>query len=262
VKPEQVAADVLKCDANQLRSERIKRGLTNESWRVQGGEHDVIVRISTADEHALQLDRVSEARVLNIVEQAGIGPQVLWCAPQSRLLITRTLPGRDWDEQAAREPRNIVRLAAVMRRLHALPVTADIRAIDLVAVLRGYWSELDAQSNEPEEQHVEQRAHALQLAQASTVEAHHCLCHTDLHHFNIVDNGERLWILDWEYAGIGDPYFDLASVCCWHQYDAVLCRALLLEYFGEVSAQSELRLAAMCWLFDYIKELWFAVRGQ
>jgi thiamine kinase len=262
VKPEQVAAEVLKCDASQLHSERIKRGLTNESWRVQGGGHDVIVRISTADEHALQLDRLSEARVLSIVEQAGIGPQVLLCAPQSRLLVTQTLPGHDWDEQAAREPSNIVRLAALMRRLHALPVAAGIRTIDLVAMLRGYWLELDAQPHHLNEQQVQQRTHALQLAQALPLEVQQCLCHTDLHHFNIVDNGERLWILDWEYAGIGDPYFDLASVCCWHRYDAALRHALLLEYFDEVSEQSELRLAAMCWLFDYIKELWFAVRGQ
>lgn len=262
MKPEKIAADVLQCAVDQLRSERIKRGLTNESWRVQGGGQDVIVRVSTADEHALQLDRISEARVLSIVEQAGIGAQVLLCAPQSRLLITQTLPGRDWDEQAAREPRNIGRLAAVMRRLHALPVIADIRTVDLVAVLRGYWSELDAKPHELNEQQLQQRTHALQLAQMSPLEAQRCLCHTDLHHFNIVDNGERLWLLDWEYAGIGDPYFDLASVCCWHHYDASLRRVLLLEYFGEVSSQRESRLAAMCWLFDYIKELWFAVRGQ
>lgn len=259
--PEQAAAQVLKCDPDQLRSERIKRGLTNQSWRVQGNGHDVVVRISTADERALQLNRLSEAHILYLVEQAAIGPQVLWCAPQSRLLITQTLPGRDWEAHEARELRNIARLAAVIRRLHALPVTSDIHSIGLVAALHGYWSELDAAPHELTEPESQRRIHALQLAQASDAQAERCLCHTDLHHFNIVDNGERLWILDWEYAGIADPYFDLASVCCWHQYDAGLRRCLLLEYCGEFTEYHAARLEQMCWLFDYIKELWFAVRA-
>lgn len=259
--PTQAAAAVLKCDDAELHAERIKRGLTNESWRVRGGGHDVIVRLSTADEQALQLDRRSEAHVLKLVEQAGIGAEVVWCAPESRLLITRTLPGRDWEEHQAREPRNIARLAAVLRHLHALPFTNDIHRIELRAVLQGYWQALEPTRQDASLRDAERRAHALQLAQAADARALRCLCHTDLHHFNIVDDGHRLWILDWEYAGIGDPYFDLASLCCWHRYDAALRRTLVLEYFGEASAQDLQRLEQMCGLFDYIKELWFAVRA-
>lgn len=256
--PEQAAAKVLQCDAGQLSSERIKRGLTNQSWRVQGCGYDVVVRLSTADEHALQIDRLREARVLKQVEHAGIGPEILWCAPQDRLLITRTLPGHSWEEHEAREPHNIKRLAVLLRRLHTLPIASDIPNIELTAVLRNYWTELELGQSEPI--HDPRRARALQIARISDAQTRRCLCHTDLYHFNIIDNGERLWIIDWEYAGIGDPYFDLASVCCWHHYDAALRRQLLREYFGEVDEQSVAQLEQMCWLFDYIKELWFAVR--
>ena len=70
----------------------------------------------------------------------------------------------------------------------------------------------------------------------------------------------RLWLLDWEYAGIGDPLFDLASVCCYHEYDERLREQLLQAYRGSV-VQSELqRLEQMCWLFNYIKTLWMQVR--
>lgn len=256
----QAVAEVLGCVVSELRCERVKRGLTNESWRVRGCGHDVVVRLSTADEHALQIDRRSEVLVLRLVEQAGIGPQVVHCAPESHLLITRTLPGRDWEERDTREPRNVARLAEVLRRLHALPVTEDIRRIELARVLQGYWSEL---ANKREFTHDARRhEQALHLAQALNAQAQRCLCHTDLHHFNIIDAGERLWILDWEYAGVGDLYFDLASVCCWHHYDTALRRLLLEEYFGEVGERHLLRLEQACRLFDYIKELWFAVRAM
>jgi len=256
----QLAADVLGVDTSELYAERIKRGLTNESWRVRGGGHDVIVRISTVDEHALQLDRVSEANVLRIVEQAGIGAAVLKCEPQARLLITRALPGRDWDAEQASVRTNISRLATLIKRLHALPLHQGIHRIALTDALRGYWSELDAKGLLQSEQQLQRRNYALHVAQSSDREPWRCLCHTDLHHYNIVDNGEQLWIVDWEYAGIGDLYFDLASFCCWHRFDNELRRTLLLDYFGEANEQMMLRLEQMCWLFDYIKELWFAVR--
>lgn len=256
----QAVAEVLGCAVGELHSERVKRGLTNESWRVRGCGHDVVVRLSTADEHALQIDRRSEARVLRLVEQAGIGAQVVHCAPEAHLLITRTLPGRDWEERDTREPRNIARLAAVLRRLHALPVAEDIRRIELTRVLQGYWLALADKREFTRD--TQRHAQALHLAQAFDAQAQRCLCHTDLHHFNIIDNGERLWIVDWEYAGVGDVYFDLASMCCWHRHDAELRRLLLEEYFGEAGEQALLRLEQACRLFDYIKELWFAVRAM
>lgn len=259
--PEQIAAQVLHCAVEGLRGERIKRGLTNQSWRVQGGGHDVIVRLSNTDEHALQLDRNSETQVLRIVEHADIGPRVITCEPQRRVLITHTLPGHEWSAEQAREPANVSRLAALMRRLHALPVASGIQTIDLVASLRGYWTELETRSDGWPRDSAPDRARALQFAQASNTYELRCLCHTDLHHFNIIDDGEQLRVVDWEYAGIGDPFFDLASVCCWHQYNVALRRRLLREYFGEVSNWQLVRLDQMCWLFDYIKELWFAVRG-
>lgn len=257
--PELHAAAALRCDPTQLHSERIKRGLTNQSWRVQGAGHDVIVRISTADEHALQLNRVSEAHILDVVQHAGIGAKVIRCDPTARVLITQTLPGHEWTEAQACDANNIVRLATLLRRLHALPVDRDVQSIGLFASLHGYWSELTANSIEFNDDST-QRERALRIAQASDAVLSRCLCHTDLHHFNIIDNGERLWIVDWEYAGSGDAYFDLASVCCWHDYDVELQRALLNAYLGASDDRQLLRLQELCWLFDYIKALWFAVR--
>jgi hypothetical protein len=182
----------------------------------------------------------------------------------------------------------------------------------LVATLKGYWRLLGQQENEK----------ALSIANESDHQVLRCLCHNDVHHLNLVDDGSRLWLLDWEYAAIGDPYFDLASVCCYHNFNAEQ-RSMLLDFYTRMAVArttpemptyeasssppsrgrdrergrclnentdcspsprrspiegegvrrygderphdhslliDHARLNRMCWLFDYIKDLWFAAR--
>ena len=82
-----------------------------------------------------------------------------------------------------------------------------------------------------------------------------------MHHLNLLGTARRLWLLDWEYAGVGDPLFDLAAVCCYHDYDAALRAQVLQAYYGELSSARSLRLQRLCWLFDYIRSLWLSVRA-
>lgn len=260
MRPEDIAAEVLGVNANRLHATRIKGGLTNESWCVEGAADAVVVRISTADEHALQLNRHSEVAVLPVVEQAGIGAQILLCEPQRRLLVTRKLAADTLTLEALREPAVIKMLAAVLRHLHALTAPAAVQHSDLHAILQGYWHSLDALAlPNLVEMHARQRA--LEIASESAQAFPRCLCHNDVHHLNLLSNQQQLWLLDWEYAGIGDPFFDLAAVCCYHNYDAALRDQLLLAYGGVAGQKNSERLQRMCWLFDYIKALWLAVRN-
>ena len=257
------AAQLWRVAPSTLTAVRIKHGLTNESFSITGGPEDVVVRISITDEHALQLDRTSEEIVLDLVEQAGIGAAVLLCNPQARVLITRQLPGRTLQLAELSSEQNIARLAQLLRQLHSLPVPATVQTIDLTTVLHGYWNELDAvltSDNQYDNQQIQQRQLALEVAAESALQPRRCLCHNDVHHLNLIDNDERLWLLDWEYAGIGDPYFDLASVCCYHDFNESQRNWLLTHYAAAAFPTDQARLQRMCWLFDYIKALWFAVR--
>lgn len=256
--PVEVAAEVLCVPREGLRADRIKGGLTNESWCVQAAHTAVVVRISTVDEHALQLNRQSETQVLSLVQQAGIGAEVLLCAPQRRLLVTRKLNAETLSFAAMHDAAVIDQVAQLLRRLHALAAPASVQHSDLPAVLRGYWRSLDTQGAQPND--AAARARALDIANESARCALRCLCHNDVHHLNLMSDGRRLWLLDWEYAGIGDPFFDLAAVCCYHTYDDALRRHLLHAYFGQLISEDSERLQRMCWLFDYIKHLWLAVR--
>ena len=255
--PARVAAEVLGCDAALLRATRIKGGLTNESWRIDSPETTVVVRISTVDEYALQLDRANEAIVLKLVEQAGIGAEVLLCAPDRRLLVTRCLPAQTLAMEHLRETDTVQKVAELLRSLHTLSVPASVQTVNLLSVLHGYWATLDVRQTVCD---AYLRTQASDYALESVQAGECCLCHHDVHHLNLMSDGSRLWLLDWEYAGLGDPLFDLASICCYHEYDDQLRDQLLRAYRGRVIDAELQRLQRMCWLFDYIKALWVQVR--
>jgi thiamine kinase len=258
ISPEALAARALGVDERALlASERIKHGLTNDSWRVRTRDAVVIVRMGRVPEAVLQIDRASEARVLQAVAAAGIGAEVLLCDPARQWLVTRDL-GEPWREAQAHEPQNIRRLAEVLRRLHALPVPAGVRRVDLLETLRGYLRTLEDRGQSPDAAERERGEQAAVLLQENAMV---CLCHNDVHHLNVVDDG-TLRLIDWEYSGVGTPWFDLASLCVYHGFTSAERELLLESYFSQRPMNALARLELACWLFDYIRRLWMVVRAD
>lgn len=240
--------------------EPIKHGLTNQSWLVYTGADTVVVRISAADERKLRIDRRSEALILKAVAAAGIGPPVLLCDPERRVLVTRYL-GPTWSIEQARSDPEIVRLAHLLRRLHDLDLPAGIAFVDLASTVDGYLRTLDERGASSGLTVRSVRECAAAMAQELGRNALVRLCHNDVHHWNIVDGG-GLRLLDWEYAGAGDPFFDLSSVCVYHRYDQEQREWLLRAYAPANDASDWHRLELACWLFDYVRDLWMAVREE
>lgn len=256
--PAQVAAVALDLGAGAIRSiEPIKHGLTNRSWLVTTDADRVVVRISNQSEADLQIDRNSEAAVLRLVARTDIGPEVLRADLGHGVLVTRYL-GATWSERDALLPENIDRLAVLLRRLHALDTPPGVRVVDLAATVHGYLRTLAERGirSELTSQSLRECADetALQLREGSRP----CLCHNDVHHLNVVE-GASLRLIDWEYAGVGEPLFDLASVCVYHGYRRSQRERLLSAYAASSEAVSWQRLELACWLFDYIRDLWLAV---
>lgn len=308
--PAALAAKALGIDAAAISSvEPIKHGLTNESWLVRSEREAVVVRLSHRAENALQIDRLSEARILAAVAAAGIGPPVLLSDPARHVLVTRYL-GETWGVRDALEPDNIDRLAILLRRLHRLEVPVGIRRIDLLDTVDGYVRTLQMHAGKGALDSATMRARAHRIARTLRARSFQCLCHNDVHHLNIVgmsagragidavgrpeseaeDPGTRalrahgpdrqridmpdpadayaaegshvaLRLIDWEYAGLGEPLFDLASVCVSHGYSAAQRERLLASYATcRPAAGLARRLELACWLFEYVRDLWLAVR--
>lgn len=261
IDPAVIAADILRADRDAIAPpERLKHGLTNESWLVTVGDAAVVVRLSNHESDALQIDRRSEALVLQAVADAGIGAPVLCCDPARHLLVTQHLAGRTWSIRDARMPENIERLMRLLQALHAMPPPMGVRRVDLRQVVTGYWNTLMARGLSANAGSPKVRERARDFIGELEADADLCLCHNDVHHLNVIDTHGRLRLVDWEYAGIGDRYFDLAAVCCYHAFSDASRRELLTAYLGHHSTAAFDRLQRMCWVFNYIRDLWFAVR--
>jgi thiamine kinase len=257
--PAVIAASALRVDLDAITAvERIKHGLTNESWLVRTSADAVVVRVSNAAEDALQIDRQSEAAILTVASAAGIGAPVLLCDPANHVLVTRYL-GETWTLADASRGDNLVRLAATLRRLHRIEIPAGVRRVELLASVEGYLSTLDQWGvrGALTEQSVRDRAREAARTLDETSVA--SLCHNDVHYLNIVDSGE-LRLIDWEYAGAGERCFDLASACVYHGYDKRLRDGFLSAYYARPDDAAVRRLELACGLFEYIRDLWMAVR--
>lgn len=237
--------------------ERIKHGLTNDSWLVRTDAGVFVVRHSNTAEDSLQINRRSEALILETVARSDIGPQVVCCDPARHLLVTR-YAGPTWTDAQATEAANIARVGVLLRRLHALQPPRDIQVVDLATVIHGYLQTLDRHGAAAPSTQL--RARADQIAAFLRAEPELRLCHNDIHALNIVDDG-NLRLIDWEYAGLGERLFDLASICVYHRFTKSQREHLLGSYLDGPSTNAWHRLELCCWLFDYIRDLWSAVRG-
>ncbi len=105
------------------------------------------------------------------------------------------------------------------------------------------------------------RAQALQWPGPAGV-----VCHSDLHAMNLIEEDGSLILLDWEYAHVADPLWDLAGWCANNDFDAELQRDLLTRYSGSAPNLSQWqRFRSLLALYDYVCLLWsqlyLAVRG-
>jgi len=235
----------------------IRAGLSNHAWRVDHDGRGYFVRLGGSGSESLGVDRRSECHLLGAVSAAGLAPEVLVCDPGADLLVTRLVSGETWTRQATREAANLRRMGAALRHLHSLPLRPGIRRVGFAAQARFLESRLGAERcAHPALRRVAATAFDLLAGRESIVS----LCHNDLHHLNILDDGERLWLVDWEYGGCGDPLFDLASFLCQHQSTSEERQVLLSAYAGDAAISIDL-VEGACRAFDYVQWLWYRLRG-
>ncbi len=220
----------------------LEGGLTNSVWHVSAGGRAAVLKIDAERRCELFGTRCEEAFVQNRAAQAGLAPSVILA--DARIYLTEFVEGDVWTRKCFYRQENLQRIAAALKRLHALPLTG--RCFDASLAAKIY----------------QERASGLN---ADTIETctgiisrmgrpHHlCCCHNDLVAENIVAAPE-LMFLDWEYACDNDPFFDMATIVEHHELDDAQVTELLEAYFGSaqwrwrknLEEQRKLYLALLC----------------
>jgi thiamine kinase-like enzyme len=245
---------------NDAEISRVEGGLTNRSYRAADRTGDaVVVRLAGGKSELLSIDRRAECANARAAATTGVGPAVLFCDPDAGVSAVQWCDGRTLESKDLDDPRMLGRIAAACRTLHAGPRFAcdfDMLAVQrkylAVVLSRGFRLPPGYLDFAPQ---VEQIAAALAASPAPTLP-----CHNDLLAANIIDDGTRLWLIDYEYAGNNDPCFELGNIWSEAALERDRLEHLVTVYYGRARPERVARARLLALMSKYGWTLWAAIQ--
>jgi thiamine kinase-like enzyme len=255
VRPEEIAARVW--PGREHTAEPLGGGITNRNFLVEVDGVRYVIRIGGKDTALLGIDRRVEHEASLVAEKLGVGPEVVAFDEPNGYLVTRYIEGRVFPLEEIVRPENLRAVARTLRHIHDGPPIPG--RFDAFRVVEAYSSTAAARGVRVPDAYRD----ALELAQR--IEATRGLraprpCHNDLLNANFVDDGENVRIVDWEYAGMGDVFFDLANFAVNHGLDDEQKDVVLETYFGELRRQDRDALCLMRFMSDFREAMWGVVQ--
>ena len=243
----------------EARYEVLGGGITNHNAKVLlPGEPPYVLRVAGRDTELLGIDRKTEHEATLAAAALAVGPEVVRFVEPEGWLVTRFIEGATPPVELMREPDMLARVAAALRAFHDGPEISG--RFDSFRVVETYREiARDRGGTVPDEC---KWAHELS-AKIERVrgDASPKPCHNDLLNANFLDDGERLRIVDWEYAGMGDPFFDLANFSINHELGPEERESLLRAYSGEVRREDTRALELMRFMSDFREAMWGVVQS-
>ncbi len=169
------------------------------------------------------------------------------------MLVTRFIEGQSVRDHTVHDPVMLERIAQALRRIHQAGSIAS--AFSPFRVVEAYALTALRHGGRLPVAHERAQAVAVAIERALSPEPP-VLCHNDLLNANFIDDGVSIRIVDWEYAGMGDRFFDFGNFAVNHQLTEDDEASLLMAYFGRVAASQYARLRLMRLMSDYREAMW------
>ena len=218
------------CWQDEISISPLSGGMTNFNYRVDTNAQSYVVRLGDDDPVHL-ISRKNEIASSRAAYEIGLSPEIIHHQPGA--LVIRFIEGRVFEESDVRKKENLTRIVDNLRLLHhkAPPHFHDIPVMFWVfQILRHYhYLLLDSQSRY-KDQLAELEKIATKLEQSAGL-VNIVFGHNDLLAANFIDDGEKLWLIDFDYAGFNSPMFDLANLASNNDLNAELEIDMLEQYF-------------------------------
>jgi len=244
----------------EIRVAPIAAGLTNQNFRVEVQGTPYFVRLPGAWTDLLAVDRANELHNTRAAAQADVGPEVVAHDPESGALVLAWIDGRTMSNAAFQAPGMPARIAESLRQLHAgLRFRDDF---DMFRLTEYYLGVANQRSIRVPDGYREE------LPKVTLIEAAlvgrplpTVPCHNDLLAENYLDDGRKLWIVDYEYSGNNDPTFELGNTAQELGFDAARQEELCAAYFGEATPALLARMRLQMIMSDVGWTLWAAIQA-
>jgi thiamine kinase-like enzyme len=258
---EEAVAQIEDWKGREISIQPLSGGLTNSNYRVDVDEMPYFVRVPGESTELLAVNRENEYHNTKAAAQAGVAPRVLYYLPDSCVMVLEFLNGKTMSKEALNTPGMPTRMAQSIRRLHAGPrFLTDFNMFQLtdyylnlckervIRIPDGYRERLEA---------VEQIEQAMSVHPLETVP-----CNNDLLAENYLDDGNQLWLIDYEYSGNNDPTFELGNTCQEMQFNDDQIGEICIAYFGTASSNLIARMKLNMIMSDVGWGLWAAIQAR
>ncbi len=235
-------------------------GITNRNYKIETSDGQAyVLRVGGNDTRLLGIDRQIEYGCTLAASRVGVAPEPVAFLQPEGYIVTRFIPGAGLPAEAIGLPQNIRRVVGSVKKYHALDKFpgefSPFRVVEsYLPIAKHYKAPL------PEKMDwflaiAEEIERAFRIQPVSLT-----ACHNDLLNGNFIDDGHNIRILDWEYAGKGDPFFDLANFSAQHEFNPGQDETLLAEYFGQFTKAQFARQQLMKLMSDMREAMWAMVQ--
>ena len=238
---------------------QLEGGITNRNFRVNFGGTDYVVRLHGKRTEILGIDRTAECIANKAAAKLGMAPGVAAMFEEPACLVTLFVNGREMSADELRKPEALAEIGSDLRRFHesATDLPTDFDSFSLV---EEYAASGREHGSEPPEGYDDALEVAKRIEKAVRDQPTHerVPTHNDLLTANFLLDGDHVQLIDWEYAGMGDRWFDLGNFAVNNELDDDQEAQLLEAYFGEPPDE---RLIATLKLFRFMSDFREAMWG-
>jgi aminoglycoside phosphotransferase (APT) family kinase protein len=242
---------------------RLGSGLLNDTYRVDRGGRTFSMRVAAASSRVSRLDREWELEVLREAARRSLAPPLVCGDAERGFLVQEWVAGRPWPAASVREAANIARMADLLHRVHELPQPNPALVKRPRAWIEHYAAALTVAGLAAPAAPLAAAAADRLASLEALPEPSYVVCHSDLHLMNLLESplpasaSGSLTLLDWEYAHVSEPFWDLAGWSANNDFSEPLLRGLLRAYLGRAPHPLEwTRCKLLVWLYDYVCLLW------
>jgi len=242
----------------------LTQGLTNKSFLLKSGQQQLVLRINAINSHALDLDRSQELKFHRAAENLGLSPPLLYAAPDQSYMVKEYVAGETWQlsDSRSRGGDQIDDIADTLKQIQSLSIEA--KTINYFRKIERYWNQATTVNADIKSQFKALVDRARLFFENYDAEVEQLVpCHHDTVIENIILSDRKITLLDWEYAALGDPWFDLVVFSESAQLNTSETHRLIQRYCeGKVTDEhANYRFSLAQQNFYYLDFFWHCAQG-
>jgi thiamine kinase-like enzyme len=236
-------------------------GLTNSNFKVEVDGTPYFVRVPGESTELLAVNRENEYHNSKAAFEAGVGPKVLYHLPEYSVMVLEFLNGRTMSKDSLNEAGMPTRMAQSIKKLNQGP--RFLLDFNMFRLTEYYLSLCNERAIKIPDGYSERTSTIAQIEKAMLVNPLPAVpCNNDLLAENYIDDGNQLWLIDYEYSGNNDPTFELGNTCQEMQFNDEQIAEVCAAYFGEAKPNMISRMKLNMIMSDVGWGLWAAIQAK